>query len=64
MYDVGDGVPLDKVYAYMWFNIVAANGDKDAEEKRNKLNKTLSQSQIQEAQRLARDCVKKNFKGC
>ena len=64
MYDVGEGVPLDKVYAYMWFNIVAANGDKDAEEERKKLNKTLSQSQVQEAQRLTRECVKKNYKGC
>ena len=64
MYINGKGVPTDKVYAYMWFNIAAANGDKDAEEKRNKLNKTLSQSQIQEAQRLSRECVKKNYKGC
>ena len=64
MYNNGEGVPLDKVYAYMWFNIVAANGDKDAEEERKKLNKTLSQSQVQEAQRLTRECVKKNYKGC
>ena len=64
MYNNGKGVPTDKVYAYMWFNIAAANGDKDAEEKRNKLNKTLSQSQIEEAQRLSRECVKKNYKGC
>ena len=64
MYNNGKGVPTDKVYAYMWFNIAAANGDKDAEEKRNKLSKTLSQSQIEEAQRLARECVKKNYKGC
>ena len=64
MYNNGKGVPTDKVYAYMWFNIAAANGDKDAEEKRNNLRKTLSQSQVQEAQRLARECVKKNYKGC
>ena len=64
MYDEGKGVPMDKVYAHMWFNIVAANGDKKAEEERNKLNKTLSQSQVQEAQRLTRECVKKNYKGC
>ena len=64
MYNEGKGVPLDKVYAYMWFNIVAANGDKDAEEERNKLNNTLSQSQVQEAQTLSRECVKKNYKGC
>ena len=64
MYKNGWGVPLDKVHAYIWFNIAAANGDKDAEEKRNNLSKTLSQSQVQEAQRLARECVKKNYKGC
>ena len=48
----------------MWFNLAEENGDKEAGEERDKLNKTLSQSQIQEAQRLARECVKKNYKGC
>jgi len=28
------------------------------------LNKEMTLSQIEEAQRLARECVKKNYKGC
>ena len=30
MYDNGDGVIQDNIYAHMWWNISASNGNKDA----------------------------------
>jgi TPR repeat protein len=30
MYDNGQGVVQDNVYAHIWFNIAASRGDKDA----------------------------------
>ena len=48
----------------MWFNLAAENGDEDAIKERKKLIETLSQSQIKEAERLTRECVDNNYKGC
>ena len=65
MYDNGRGVPQDYVRAHMWFNIAASSGDhKDAFGNRDKVAKRMTPSQIAEAQKLARECVRKKFKGC
>ncbi len=48
----------------MWWNISGSSGHKIAREQRDKLAKQMTPSQIEEAQRLARECVKKNYKGC
>ena len=69
-YAFGDGVIKDMVYAHMWANISASNGEKQSEvwyasvELKYYLTKKMTPSQIEEAQRLARECVKKNYKGC
>jgi hypothetical protein len=64
----GEGVPLDNVYAYMWYNIAASSGDKDvaklAAEGRDIVTKKMTPADISAAQRLARECVRKNYKGC
>ena len=64
MYYQGLGVIQDLVYAHMWVNISASNGDKGGKKLKDLLSKQMTPSQIQEAQRLARECVKKNYKGC
>ena len=64
MYAKGQGVIQDFVYAHMWWNISASNGDETAKNSKNILEKEMTPSQIEEAQRLARECVKKNYKGC
>jgi TPR repeat protein len=64
MYDNGDGVQQDYVYAHMWFNIAASSGNKGASENRDIVAERMTPSQIQEAQTLARECVAKNYKGC
>ena len=60
----GDGVIEDFVYAHMWLNIAASNGADNAKEGLKIIVKVMTSSKIEEAQRLARECVKKNYKGC
>ena len=64
MYYAGYGVLKDDVYAHMWFNIAGSNGHEKASENRNKVAETMTPEQIAEAQKLARECVAKNYKGC
>ena len=64
MYVFGKGVTKDFVYAHMWGNIALMNGDERGELVRDGVAEKMTSSQIEEAQRLARECVKKNYKGC
>ena len=64
MYGMGTGVIQDNVYAHMWFNIAASSGDKDAVKNRGIAAKEMTPSQLEKAQDLARECVRKNYKGC
>jgi uncharacterized protein len=64
MYFLGEGIPKDYVLSYMWFNIAAANGDDDASELRNDVAKDMSPTAIETAQRLARECMARDYKGC
>ena len=57
MYDYGKGVPQDNVYAYMWYNIAASSGGKEAV-------KQMTPSQLEKAQDIARECIRKKHKGC
>ena len=63
-YAFGLGVPKDYVYAHMWGNIASMNGNDLGTKLRDDFEEKMTSSQIEEAQRLARECVKKNYKGC
>jgi TPR repeat protein len=54
MYDNGQGVPQDYVYAYMWLQIAAAKGDRVARKARETLTQRMTPGQIAEAQGLVR----------
>lgn len=60
----GQGVLQDDVYAHMWLNIAASNGNADAVKGRDTVAKRMTAADISKAQALARECVKKNYKGC
>jgi TPR repeat protein len=64
MYRNGEGVLQDNVYAHMWWNIVASEGNETAKKGRDIIAKQMTPSQIEEAQKLARECVAKEYKGC
>ena len=60
-YDLGEtvgvtmGVPEDKVLAYMWLNLAAAQGNEDAQENKDIVEQRMTREQIAEAQRLSRE---------
>jgi TPR repeat protein len=54
-YDNGLGVPQDKVRAYMWFSLSAAQGREGAAALRDLNARRMTTAQIAEAQKLARD---------
>ena len=64
MYAKGEGVIQDLVIAHMWSNIAASQGNEKGKKNREILVKQMTASQIEEAQRLARQCVRNNYKGC
>jgi TPR repeat protein len=54
-YDNGLGVPQDKVRAYMWFTLSAAQGREGAAAFRDLIARRMTPAQIAEAQKLARE---------
>ena len=64
MYSQGEGVLKDYVHAHMWANIAASEGNKNAVTLRNLVEKKMTPSQITEAQKLARECVRKAYRDC
>ena len=63
-YEFGHGVIKDNVYTHAWYNIASANGYMEASIERNEIEKKMTAAEIAKAQELARECVKKNYKGC
>ena len=64
LYYNGQGVKIDKVYAHMWASIASSQGFENSKGLLEALNKEMIPSQIQEAQSLTEECIKKNYKGC
>jgi hypothetical protein len=60
MYEKGLGVPKDYVLSHMWFNLSAANGNKNGQKNRDIVEKRMTPSQIEDAQRLAREWLEKH----
>ena len=64
MYEMGRGVIQDSIYAHMWFNIAGSIGNTFAVSSRDTVAKKMTAADISKAQTLARECVKKKYKGC
>jgi TPR repeat protein len=65
MYEDGTGVLQDYVRAHMWYNIASISGkSKNASKNREIVAKRMTPKQIEKAQNLARECVRKKYKGC
>jgi TPR repeat protein len=63
MYNFGEGVAQDDVMAHMYWNIagVSGNENKDARLNRGAVEKKMTPSQIEKAQKLAREWMKKHL---
>jgi len=64
MYATGRGVAQDYVRAHMWFNLGAVSGYANAVSGRDLAAKRMTPQQIAQAQKMARDCQERKFKGC
>ncbi len=68
MYKNGQGVIKNLVKAHMWYNLAEANIDdgfwRRKEGRRDELAEEMTQQQIAEAQKLARECLARKYKGC
>lgn len=63
VYTKGRGVTQVDLYAHMWRKIAAEGGNSRAQENRDKVATRMTSSQLEEAQRLAREYVAKDYKG-
>ena len=50
--------------AHMWYNLAAAQGNKNAVKYRDLVAHKMTQQQIAEAQKLARECLASKYKNC
>ena len=48
----------------MWIGITASNGVKIADDATSGIGALMTPTQIADAQKLARECVRKKYKGC
>ena len=64
IFDYEPGVLQDNVYAHMWANIAATQGNDEGSKLRDELEEKMTSDDISQAQTLARECVAKNYKGC
>jgi hypothetical protein len=68
-YDLGEtvgvttGVPEDKVLAYMWYNLAAAQGDENAPGLKDTLEQQMTRDQIAEAQRMSTEWIEAHPSG-
>lgn len=63
-YRMGKGVSQNLVIAYMWFDLVSAQDDDYAVSSKKRLAKKMTKTQIEKAQELSRECLKKEYKNC
>ena len=64
MYINGEEVAKDYVRAHKWANLGATSGDGNAGVNLQIVATRMNPEQISEAQRLARNCLARQFKGC
>jgi TPR repeat protein len=64
MYVFGAGVPKDYLYAHMWGNIASTNGNKLGAKVRDIAVTKMNPADLSAAKKLARECVRKKYKGC
>ena len=55
MYYNGQGVPQDKLFAHMWWDLAGSKGNKNAIKNRNIIAKKMTKQQIEKAQEMARN---------
>ena len=60
----GDGADKDIVKSIMWLNIAASQGDKTAKTLLKTYEPLSSLIKVEQARKLAKECVQKQYQGC
>ena len=60
MYSSGRSIPIDLVVAHKWFNLAAMKGNTEAAQRRREIAAEMSDAEIGQAQRAARDWLKQH----
>lgn len=64
MYELGSGVALGLVRAYVWYELATFNGFKQSQTRRNLMETAMSAEQITQAKALSRRCRYSNDQEC
>ena len=64
MYGTGKGIPVDRVYAHMWWTIAASEGLEHAENSLEGIETVMTPAEIDEAKDLARRCAINEYQRC
>jgi len=64
MYKIGHGVAQNNIQAYKWFDIAVNNGDSISSKERDITAAQMTTEQIEQAQKLAKECQARNYKSC
>jgi uncharacterized protein len=64
MYSSGLGVSRDYLRAHMWFNLSASANEDGAAQGRDAVAKLMTPQQVIQAQKMASNCLKSNYKDC
>jgi TPR repeat protein len=71
MYLNAQGVPKDLVRAHMWSNLAAASSkpgrmltEAELKQMHDELAKQMTPQQVADAQKMGKDCLANNYKGC
>lgn len=59
LYEIGRGTNKDHLKAYAWYNISIEQGNKEATESRNSIEKKMTSRQIKNAQKLSKEYYSK-----
>ena len=54
----------DNIYAHMWWNLAGAEGEEKSIKYRSMIEKNMTNMDISNAQKLARECINKKYKSC
>ena len=64
MYANGQGVTLDFIRAYMWWDIAESKGNANAAVGLTAVEKLMTPAQVENALELAIECFEKSYKDC
>jgi len=64
MFATGRGVKENNIQAYIWWDVAASQQAEKAAQNVYVAKAKLTPEEVSQAQRLARDCVANNYKGC